>query len=205
MGFIKILGSIVGLVAIFAPVFQAIRFSSRVIGRSSGRGAKYRSWQYVVLMTGGFIGIGIVLWKPLPLSIHSGWSSILFWMGSVLYFTGIGMYLWGFFALRSTFGVSSYTGTHLYAGHKLITHGPYVLVRHPMYLGVMMAALGATLIYRTWAMLVFLPMSGVVIKRARHEEKLLEEEFGEMWRSYALNTPRWIPRLLHWLAIKEDT
>lgn len=63
-----------------------------------------------------------------------------------------------------------------------------------MYLGVLCAALGALLIFRTWAMVLFTPMALVVIARAKREEALLAAEFGEMWQVYASKVPKWIPK-----------
>jgi protein-S-isoprenylcysteine O-methyltransferase Ste14 len=93
------------------------------------------------------------------------------------------------------FGVASGFGVRLYAGHRLITTGPYALVRHPMYLAVVLAGLGALLIYRTWSMLFFsFNMFGLVV-RARREERALMAEFGEEWAEYARRTPAFVPRL----------
>jgi protein-S-isoprenylcysteine O-methyltransferase Ste14 len=62
-----------------------------------------------------------------------------------------------------------------------------------MYLAVMVAAIGALLIFRTWATAIFVPMSWVVIRRANHEEALLETEYGDAWREYAEEVPKWCP------------
>ena len=67
-------------------------------------------------------------------------------------------------------------GAELYQGHQLIKNGPFAVMRHPMYVGVLLAAIGALLIFRTWAMLIFVPMSLVVVGRANHEEKLLADK-----------------------------
>ncbi len=147
------------------------------------------------MMTGGFIGLGAILWKPLPLYMSGRLYTMIVVAGVVIYFSGVGIYLWGFFTIRSFFCVSNIAGAELYANHQLITHGPYACVRHPMYLGVFLAAIGGLLIFQTWAMMIFTPMSFVVIKRAEHEEKLLESEFGEKWRQYSLKTPMWLPRI----------
>jgi protein-S-isoprenylcysteine O-methyltransferase Ste14 len=63
-----------------------------------------------------------------------------------------------------------------------------------MYLGVMVAAIGALLIFRTWAMAFFAPMSLIVIRRASQEEALLEMEYGDKWQDYKREVPKWCPR-----------
>jgi protein-S-isoprenylcysteine O-methyltransferase Ste14 len=61
----------------------------------------------------------------------------------------------------------------------LITHGPLAFVRHPLYLGLQIAALGGFLVYRTWTLaFVMADFLGLVI-RARREEQVLAAEFGE--------------------------
>lgn len=62
-----------------------------------------------------------------------------------------------------------------------------------MYLGVLMAACGALLIYQTWAMVVYALSSLVVIQRAQKEEALLAEEFGYDWKQYKEKVPGWLP------------
>jgi protein-S-isoprenylcysteine O-methyltransferase Ste14 len=146
-------------------------------------------------MTIGNIGIGILLWQPITIFLPDQLSLILSAMGAIVYFSGTGLYLWGLVALHSQFGVSGLLGAELYKEHELITSGPFGILRHPMYVGVLLAAVGALLIFRTWAMLVFSPMSLVVIGRAESEEKLLEQEFGDQWKSYASKVPKWFPRL----------
>ena len=115
-------------------------------------------------------------------------------LGASGYIPGVGLYLWGFFALGDQFGISGVLGADLYHEHKLITHGPFARLRHPMYAGVLLAALGALMIFRTWAMVLFAPVSLVVLARAGREETLLAEEFGEAWKAYAAEVPRWFPR-----------
>jgi protein-S-isoprenylcysteine O-methyltransferase Ste14 len=49
------------------------------------------------------------------------------------------------------------------------------------------------LIFRTWAMVLFSVSSLGVILRARREEGLLAEEFGEEWEFYKQHVPGWVP------------
>ena len=62
-----------------------------------------------------------------------------------------------------------------------------------MYLAVILAAFGALLIFRTWAMVLFSVLSPGVILRAEREEGLLADEFGEEWNIYRQLVPGWLP------------
>jgi protein-S-isoprenylcysteine O-methyltransferase Ste14 len=80
--------------------------------------------------------------------------------------------------------------------HRLVTTGPFGLVRHPNYLALILLALGTFLWIPTpWVLVAFV---GVVLtseRRARAEERLLEETFGERYRAYLGRVRRWLPGL----------
>jgi protein-S-isoprenylcysteine O-methyltransferase Ste14 len=59
----------------------------------------------------------------------------------------------------------------------------------------MLVAVGALLIFRTWAMVIYTPSAFSIILRARREEELLAKEFGNAWTNYSDRVPAWIPRL----------
>ena len=96
-----------------------------------------------------FVGVGIALWYPLPIVLSPGMHLIMLIAGSLLYFLGIALYLWGYRTLGRMFSISSGLGATLYQDHRLIRIGPYRFVRHPMYLAVILAASGALLIFRS--------------------------------------------------------
>ena len=78
--------------------------------------------------------------------------------------------------------------------HQLITAGPYRLIRHPRYLGILLVTLGATLAFRTWVGLVLFPfVLALLLWRTRDEEALMEREFGEEWRAYCRRAWRLVP------------
>jgi protein-S-isoprenylcysteine O-methyltransferase Ste14 len=189
-----------GLVAILAPLASLLLSSRRLLGRTTGT-SPLRRWPLAGLVALGLLGTGILLWKPLPLSLPGDLEALLTWVGFCLYLPAVCLYLWGLLALGRYFGVSSSRGADLYADHRLVTDGPYRLARHPMYLAVLLAAIGALLVFRTWAMLVFTPLSWIVLRRAAQEEKLLEDEFGDEWRSYAKRVPKW-SKVLNNLILK---
>jgi protein-S-isoprenylcysteine O-methyltransferase Ste14 len=82
--------------------------------------------------------------------------------------------------------------------HELVTTGPYSRVRHPVYTGAMLMALGVTLLFLNVVLLVgFFAMVGIAYRRAVLEEDLLasEEGFGQAYRDYMLKTGRFLPKL----------
>ena len=155
-----------------------------------------------VFVAGGlaYAVAGLALWRPLPLRLSPLARGAALALGAALYASGLGLILWGRRALGDVYAVSSALGARLYAGHRLVTHGPYALVRHPMYVGGVLAAVGALLIFRTWtAALAALGALGLV-RRARLEEEALAQEFGPVWEAYRRRVPGWVPRRRPWRA-----
>lgn len=190
---IRTLAVIAGLAAILAPLVRMIQLSKRSRGLTIGSGSSWRRWPFALATAGGLAAVGALLWKPLPLRFSPVIENILLGAGSLAYFPAIVLYLWSLAALGREFGVSNSTGADLYADHHLVRTGPYRWIRHPMYLGVLMAAAGSLLIFRTWAALFFAPLSLVVLRRASHEEALLSQEFSDEWQEYSGQVPKWLP------------
>ena len=76
----------------------------------------------------------------------------------------------------------------------LVTDGPFAYTRNPMYLGMTLVLIGAALlIARPWPWLVVPAFVAVLQMRfIRHEERLMEQTFGEAYRAYRARTRRWI-------------
>ena len=65
------------------------------------------------------------------------------------------------------------------AGGELVTHGIYRVVRHPMYLAVLLCAAAASLAYmQWWRWLLFALLALVLIVKMRREERLLEQRYA---------------------------
>lgn len=80
----------------------------------------------------------------------------------------------------------------------LVTTGPYRRVRHPIYLGLTLLALGEALAFGSWPALVIVLCAIVptFTWRARAEEELLRRTFGERYDLYRRQTRMTIPYLL---------
>jgi protein-S-isoprenylcysteine O-methyltransferase Ste14 len=74
---------------------------------------------------------------------------------------------------------------HLKKDHKLITSGPFQIVRHPMYFSFFQMAIGLSLASLNWILTLttFLNFFGTLL-RIPIEEKLLSETYGEEYEKY---------------------
>jgi protein-S-isoprenylcysteine O-methyltransferase Ste14 len=62
-------------------------------------------------------------------------------------------------------------------GQKVITTGPYAIVRHPMYLGILVMYLFTPLALGSyWALIFFLPLIPLLVSRLLNEEEMLLRE-----------------------------
>lgn len=81
--------------------------------------------------------------------------------------------------------------------HALERTGWYAVVRHPGYLGALLASWGAAI---TFGSALALPLAGaltlVQLERVRREERLLAGHFGDAWSDYARGTGALLPRLV---------
>jgi protein-S-isoprenylcysteine O-methyltransferase Ste14 len=83
----------------------------------------------------------------------------------------------------------------LQKSHALETGGLYARIRHPGYLGALLATLGGILAFQSMlAWPLFALMWVAQTARARREEALLEEHFGEAYRDYAKRAGRFVPK-----------
>jgi protein-S-isoprenylcysteine O-methyltransferase Ste14 len=82
-------------------------------------------------------------------------------------------------------------------GTGLVTTGPYRLVRHPIYFGLLLFALGEALAFGSWpaVMIVLFGIAPTFAWRARVEEKLLSRTFRDSYAAYRQRTPMIIPYL----------
>lgn len=81
-------------------------------------------------------------------------------------------------------------------GGRLATTGPYAWVRHPQYVGFALIMIGFFLQWPTLVTGLMLPILLVMYWRlARREEREVEAEFGDAYRTYAGGVPAFFPRI----------
>lgn len=88
---------------------------------------------------------------------------------------------------------------------RLVVRGPYRHVRNPMISGVILVLLAESLLLQSLAiggwLLLFAAVNAIYIPL--REEKGLEARFGEDYRRYRGNVPRWMPRTRPWRGLDE--
>jgi protein-S-isoprenylcysteine O-methyltransferase Ste14 len=112
------------------------------------------------------------------------------WAGVALFAVGGVLRLWPVFVLGHRFsGLVA-----IQPNHTLMTSGPYRLIRHPSYLGLLLNALGWALAFRS-ALGIMLAVLHIVpvVARISAEERMLQSEFGADYDAYRLRTSRLIP------------
>jgi len=82
-------------------------------------------------------------------------------------------------------------------GHKLVTEGPYRIVRNPIYTGMFGMLLATGLAISHWiALLIAIVVFAVgTVIRVQSEEKLLREVFGAEFEAYKHRVPAVLPFL----------
>lgn len=192
---IRWLGGLLAFTALGFVLFGVWRGTQREVGRETGlKGYWLHAWWFYLASSAFFFGVAYLGWKPLPWMPSPPVRLVMLILGSLLYFPGMSFLLWARLTLGKNYFVSTGFGAQLFKDHQLITSGPYAIVRHPMYTGLICAALGSLLIYYTWTTVYIACFAPLMIVRARREETAIAMEFGEQWHEYCQRVPAFIPR-----------
>lgn len=137
---------------------------------------------FVLLFTPHLPGLGGPVTPPAP-----GFG----WTGAVLTLAGIAVAIWA----RLTLG-PDWSGLVMSVKerHRLVQNGPYAIVRHPIYTGLLLAIIGTALTFGTLAsyLAIVAGFAGFII-RIDIEETLMRELFGDAHEAYRQRTKTLIP------------
>jgi len=117
-----------------------------------------------------------------------------FYLGIFLMFLGILVRQWAIAVLGRFFSLT----VRVAEDHRVVEKGPYRVVRHPSYTGVLITFIALGLAVQSWgALLVLLGVFSLSFGyRMRVEENALLSELGEDYASYMKRTKRLIPYLI---------
>lgn len=110
-------------------------------------------------------------------------------LGLVLFAVGLGYAIWARVHIGRNWG----TPMSRKDEPELVTSGPYRLVRHPIYSGILLAGVG-TAVALSWAWLIGVALAGVYFAySATVEERNLTEQFPDAYLPYRRSTKMFVP------------
>lgn len=112
-------------------------------------------------------------------------------VGVALFVPGLILRWWAIIVLGRFFTVD----VQIASDHKVVESGPFAVVRHPSYTGVLMAFVGFALSIGNWAafLVVVVPIFLAFIRRMNVEEQALAGTLGMRYTDYMRRTKRLIP------------
>jgi protein-S-isoprenylcysteine O-methyltransferase Ste14 len=121
------------------------------------------------------------------LSLHTSWIR---WPGFVLLVAATGFTLWSRFSLGTMWS----SDVVAREGHELRTDGPYGVVRHPIYTGLLGMLLGSAMVdgFGLWT-LALIGGGTLLLLKVRAEERLLKDVFPGDYDRYRRRVPALIP------------
>ena len=143
---------------------------------------------YVVSLV--FLPGRLVAWDRWP--VDHQLSDVLAWVAAPLLVAGLALFAYS----HSTIGRYWNIDVRIQAGHQLVTSGPYGWVRHPLYTALFMGYLGTIIGLQSWVLFAGLPVfiwSYFIF--ARKEERVMEQGFGSVYRTYRRDTGMFLPKL----------
>jgi len=116
-----------------------------------------------------------------------------FWSGAAMTAVGLLFSVWA----RRHLGKNWSQAVTVKEGHELITSGPYALVRHPIYTGLLLAFVGSAVARGEWrGLLASALVFGALWRKLRLEEKWMRVQFGESYETYSRQVAALVPYII---------
>lgn len=126
-------------------------------------------------------------WLATRLYAQTAWS---FWSGAALVALGLGFAVWARVHLAGNWS-GTVTVKH---DHSLTRTGPYRLVRHPIYTGILLAVLGSAIAEAEWRGYAGFGLIALAfLRKIAIEERFLTAQFGDAYARYRAEVPALIP------------
>lgn len=146
--------------------------------RMGGFRADQKAWDKALLVLAAGLFFAWLVLMPLD-AVRFGWSHIPVWLQSVGALSLLASFVVFFLTFRANAYLSPVVRIQTDRGQTVISTGPYRYVRHPMYAGFVLFALGTALLLGSWyGGLLGLVLVVVVARRAVLEERTLRAELA---------------------------
>jgi len=169
----------------------------------SGESRRQRIIRFILAVLAGALlfspksGPAPLSWRILPQ------GKTTFFTGAALLLAGLGFAVWA----RLHLGAYWSAMVAVKEGHRVIRTGPYRLVRHPIYTGLLTAFAGtAVAVGQLRAFLGAALLIAIYYRKSRNEESLLAAEFADEYPAYRSEVGALIPisgppRTVFWSAV----
>jgi protein-S-isoprenylcysteine O-methyltransferase Ste14 len=159
--------------------------------RGAKRTARHESSESRMLHVGLTLVAFALLFELAPRQAPAGIISGV--AGIVLTVAGMAFSIWA----RLTIGRNWSATVQVKEGHELVQCGPYRLVRHPIYSGLLLAMLGTAIAFGTWPGYLGVAIAFIAWKRkSLTEEQFMSEQFGDNYSRYKAEVKALIPGVL---------
>jgi protein-S-isoprenylcysteine O-methyltransferase Ste14 len=168
----------------YAIVAERIRAGARRGRTTIGRGGALAQWLPAFI----WVPYVVIALRPGPeLPLGDG----VRWLGLALVVAGIAFAMWAARTLGAHFDME----VEVHQGHAVVQHGPFAIVRHPVYLGLGIHLLGACLATGNGLLIAGTVLGALpaLYVRAAAEERLLRGTLGPAYDRYAARVPMLIP------------
>ncbi|MGV1047543.1 MAG: methyltransferase family protein [Solirubrobacterales bacterium] len=173
--------------------FVALELLTRVRSRLSAGGAPAERLSFFVVIAS--VGTGLVAALLAASYTTSAAISVarlpVFLAGAVLTAAGIALRQWAIAVLGRSFTVE----VRVRADQQVVESGPYRVLAHPSYTGMIMSLAGIGLMLGNWvslAALALIPTAGLLF-RIQAEERVLLGSLGEPYRRFLATRARLVP------------
>ncbi len=146
-------------------------------------------WPPIIYFSAAAVGVVAQLLVPLPW-VDGGFAIVLQILGATLAITALSLDV----ATFATFRKHKTTVMPNKAATNLITTGPFVWSRNPIYIANTALVLGAGLYFGNWWLAGLAFVAAMVTQKLaiEREERHLSAKFGAAWKSYAARVRRWV-------------
>jgi len=181
------------IIVIFWLVFVLYWFLSALKAKKSIRNRGYWRIAWISRLLMVVMVILILQFQPVRQFFDSPSAAVfgttLNLLGLLICATGLALAVWARIYLGRNWGMPM----RVRQEPELVTGGPYHFIRHPIYSGILLAALGSALASSVVWLLVCVIFAVYFVFSAHVEEKLMLSQFPNQYPAYVKKTKRLIP------------
>jgi protein-S-isoprenylcysteine O-methyltransferase Ste14 len=167
----------------------------RVLARNTKETERRETTSSRLIRLVAIVSAALLLLLPI---LPGGWlcgrilpqGELSFWAGAFLTAAGLLFAVWG----RHELGQDWSQAVTLKEGHELVTSGPYALVRHPIYTGLLLGFVGCAVARGEWRGLLAVLLVFIVLwRKLKVEEQWMRAQFGDAYGAYARRVSALVP------------